>query len=137
MQLNNLKLGLKNGTGVTSLNVVGDCNYETNFAHKLFLTNTKASRLRKAFTNNSSANIKLSKSQLPKIGHSGRFLVKLLGPLLKTGLPLIRNVFKQLTESVLLSLELIAAATTTDAGIHNKLLESGVTTLMISNKKTE
>ena len=103
----------------------------------MFLTNTQVSRLQKAFTNNSSANIKLSKSQLPKIGHSGRFLVQLLGPLLKAGLPLISNVFKQLTESVLISLELIAAATATDAVIHNKLFGSGVTTLLISNKKNE
>ena len=46
-------------------------------------------------------------------------------------------MFKQLTESVLISLELIAAATATDAVIHNKLFGSGVTTLLISNKKNE
>ena len=63
-QLNKLKLGIKGGTEVTlkiSSNVVGDSNDENNFPHKLLLTNTQVSRLCKAFANNSSANIKLSK----------------------------------------------------------------------------
>ena len=71
LQINKLKLGIKNGTEVTmkvSLNVVGDSNDENNFSHKLLLSNTKISRIRKAFANNSSANIKLSKTQLHKIG---------------------------------------------------------------------
>ena len=41
-----------------SLNVVGDSNDENNFPHKLLLTNTQVSKLCKAFTNNSSTNIK-------------------------------------------------------------------------------
>ena len=64
-QLNKLKLGIKNGTEVTfkiSSKVVGDSNDENNFLHKLLLTNTPVSKLRKAFANGSSANIKLSKS---------------------------------------------------------------------------
>ena len=56
------------------------------------MTNTQVSDVRKAFSNGSSANIKLTKSQFHKIGHSGGFLGRLLGPLLRTGLPLIRNV---------------------------------------------
>ena len=71
LQINKLKLGIKNGTEVTlkvSSNVVGDSNDENNFSHKLLLSNTKISRIRKAFANNSSANIKLSKTQLHKIG---------------------------------------------------------------------
>ena len=43
--------------------------------------------LRKAFANGSSANIKLSKSQLHKIGKSGLLLGSLFGSLIKTGLP--------------------------------------------------
>ena len=70
-----------------SSNVTRDSNDENNFPHKLLLTNTQVSRLRKAFANNSSADIKLSKTQLHIIGQSGGFLGKLLGPLLKTGLP--------------------------------------------------
>ena len=56
--------------------------------HKLLLTNTQVSKLRKAFANNSSANIKLSKNELHIIGQSGGFLGKLSGPILKTGLTL-------------------------------------------------
>ena len=60
----------------------------------MLLTNTLVSKLGKAFANNSSANIKLSKTQLHKIGHLGEYLGRLLGPLLKTGLPLTKNVLK-------------------------------------------
>ena len=72
-QLNKLKSGIKNGTEVTlkiSPNVVGDSNDENNFLHKLLLTNTQVS---KAFANNSSGSLKLSKTQLHKIGQSGGF----------------------------------------------------------------
>ena len=63
-QLNKLKSGIKNGTEVTlnlSSNVIGNSNNETNFPHKLILTDRQISKLQKAFANNSSANIKLSK----------------------------------------------------------------------------
>ena len=83
LQLNKLKLGIKNSTEVTlkiSSNVVGDSINENNFPHKLALTNTQVSQLRKAFANGSSANIKLSKTQMHKIGQSGGFLGRLLGP---------------------------------------------------------
>ena len=86
-QLNKLKSGIKNSTEVTlklSSNVIGDSNDENNFPHILLLTNAKVSKLCKAFANNSSANIKLSKTRLHKIGQSGRYLGRLLGPLLKT-----------------------------------------------------
>ena len=56
-----------------SLDAFGDSNDENNFPHKLFLTNTQVSKLRKAFANNSLANIKLSKIQLPKTGQSEGF----------------------------------------------------------------
>ena len=72
--------------------MIGD--NETNFPHKLLLTNRQVSNLCKAFVNNSSADSKLSKTQLSKMIQSGRFLGKLLGQLLKTGLPLIKNVIK-------------------------------------------
>ena len=60
---------------------------ETNFPHKLLLTNRYISNLRKAFANHSSADIKWSKTQLSKMVQSGGFLGRLLGSLLKTGLP--------------------------------------------------
>ena len=49
------------------LNVVDDSNDENDIPHKLLLTNTQVPKLRKAFGNNSSANIKLSKTELHKI----------------------------------------------------------------------
>ena len=48
------------------------------------------------------------------------FLGRLLGPLLKTGLPLIKNVIKSLAKSFLIPLGLTAAASVADAGIHKK-----------------
>ena len=61
----------------------------------------------------------------------------LVGPLLKTGLPLIKNVITPLAKSVLIPLGLTAAASATDAGIHKKILRSGDTTLIISNNEME
>ena len=85
-----------------SSNVVGDSNGENNFPHKLLLTNTQVSKFCKSFANDSSADIKLSKTQLHKMGHSGGFLGRILGPLLKTGLPLVTNILKPLAKSVLI-----------------------------------
>ena len=79
-------------------------------------------RLCKAFANNSSAKIKLSKTQLHKIGQSRGFLGRILRPLQKTGLPLMKNVLKPLAKSVLIPLGLTAAASATDAAIHKKCL---------------
>ena len=137
-QPNKLKSGMKNGTGVTlkiSSNIVGDSNDENNLPHNYLLTNTQVSKVRKTFANNFSANIKLSKTQLHKIGQSGGFLGRLLGPLLKTGLPLIGNVLKPLAKSVLIPLGLTAPASATGAAIHRKMFGSGNTTLIISNKE--
>ena len=84
---------------------------------KLLLTNTKVSKFGKAFANSSSGNIKLSKTQLHKIGQSGRFLGRLLGALLKTSLSLMKNVLKKLAKSVLIPSGITAAASATDAAI--------------------
>ena len=62
-------------------------NNEIDFPHKLLLTNRQVSNLRKACANHLSANIKLSKPQLLELIKSERFLGRLLGPLLKNGLP--------------------------------------------------
>ena len=51
---------------------------------------------------------------------SGKFVGRLLGPLLKTKLPLMKNVIKPLAKSVLISLGLTTAASTADSGIHKK-----------------
>ena len=65
--------------------MIGDSNGEANFPHKLLLTDRQISSIRKAFWNNSSADIKFSRTQLSKMIQSGGFLGKLLGPLLKAG----------------------------------------------------
>ena len=120
-QFNKLKSEIKNVTEVTlklSSNVIVNSNDRNDFLNNLLLTNTQVSRLRKAFANNCSANIKLSKIQLPKIGPWGGLPGRLLGPLLKTGLPLMKNVLKTLPKSVLIQLGLTAAASATDGTIH-------------------
>ena len=112
-QLNKLKSAIKKESEVVlrlSPNMIDD--NETNFPHELLLTN------------HASTDIKLSKSQLSKMIQSGGLLGRLLGPLLKTGLPLIKNVIKILAKSVLIPLGLTATASAADAGIHKKILGS-------------
>ena len=68
-QRNKLKSTIKNQTDAVlrlSSNVVGNSNNETNFSHKLLLTNRQILSLRKAFANHTSVDIKLSKAQLTK-----------------------------------------------------------------------
>ena len=76
--------------------MIGDSNDETNFSHELLLTDRQVSTIRKAFSNNSSANIKFSKTQLSKMIQSGGFLGNLLGPLLRAGIPLMKSVITPL-----------------------------------------
>ena len=83
-QLNKFKSVIKNETEVVSRlssNMIGD--NETNFLRKLLLTNRHVSNLRKTFANNSSTDIKLSKTQLSKMIQSRGYLGRLLDPLLK------------------------------------------------------
>ena len=114
-QLNKLKSAIKNKTKVVlilSSNMIGD--NETNFPHKLLLTNIQVANLRKAFANYLSVDIKLSKTQLSKMIQWGGFLGRLLGPLLKTGLLLIKNVINSLANSVLIPLGLTATVSAAD-----------------------
>ena len=78
----------------------------------------------------------LLKTRLQRIEQSGGFLERLLGPLLKTGLPSMKNVPKPLAKSVLIPLGLIAAASTTDAAIHKKMFRPDTATLIISHRET-
>ena len=120
--------------------MVGNSNDNTNFPHELLLTNRQVENICKAFAKNTSTDIKLSKTQLSKMKQSGGFLGRLLGPLLKTGLPLMKSVIKPLAKSVLIPLGLTAAASAADAGIHKKILGSGHnnnTTLIISNDEMD
>ena len=69
---------------------------------------------------------------------SGGFLGRLLSPLLRTRLPLMKSIIKPIAKSVLVRLGLTAGASAADAGIHKKILGSGHnTTLIISNDEME
>ena len=129
-QLNKLKSAIKNEADVNlrlSSNMIGYSDDETNFPHKLLLTNRQVANLRKAFAKHTSADIKLSKAQLTKM-QKGE-LLRFLAPSLKSGLPLLKRVIKPLG-----ILGLTAAASATDAARNKKVLGSGNhTTLIISN----
>ena len=84
--------------------MIGNSDDETNFLHKLLLPNRQVTNFRKAFTNHTSTDIKLSKTQLSKMIQSRGFLGRLLGLLLKTGLPLMKNVTQSLGKGVLIPL---------------------------------
>ena len=128
-QLHKLKSSIKNVTDVVlriSSNMVGDSNDNTNFPHELLLTNRQVANIRKAFTNHSSTDIKLSKTQLSKMIQSGGFLGKLLGKLAGPAMPLAKNV--------LAPLGLSAAMSAIDGSIKKKMLGSGT---IISNDEMD
>ena len=72
--------------------MIGNYNDKTNFSHKVLLTDRQIS--------------KVCKTELSKIVQSRGFLDRLLAPLLKTGLPLIKNIFMPLTKNILILLGL-------------------------------
>ena len=131
-QLNKLKSAIKNESDVVliiSSSMVGDSNDNTNFSHKLLLTDRQVANIRRAFSNNLSRDVKFSKTQLLKMMQSGGFLgnllKKLAGPLMKVAMPLAKNV--------LAPLGVTAAMSAIDGSIGKKMLGSGTTTLIISN----
>ena len=87
------------------------------YPHKTLLADRQGSKLHKAFANNSLAKMQLSKTELSKKVQSPRLLAGILGPLLKTGLPFIKNVLKPLAKSTLIPPGLTTAASATDAAI--------------------
>ena len=112
-QLNKLKSSIINKTEIVSRlssNMFDNSDDENNFPPKLLLTNRQVAILHKAFANNSSTDINLSRTRLSEMMQSGGFLGRLLGPLIKTGLRLIKNVIKPLAKSVLIPFGLTAAA---------------------------
>ena len=104
---------------------------ENDLPHELLLTTRQKAKLRNAFNNNMSTDLKLSKAQISKIIQSGGFLGSLLSkladPLMKVAIPLAKNV--------LAPLGITAAASAIDAGIQTKMHGSGTTTLIISNEE--
>ena len=88
--------------------------------HELLLATWQKAKLRNSSNNNLSTDLKLSKTQISKIIQSGGFLGRLFSPLLKTGLPLMKNVMKPLAKNILIPFRLTVAASAADAGIHKK-----------------
>ena len=129
-QLNKLKSAIKSETDMIfrlSSNMIGNSVDETNFPHRLFLTNRQVADLRKAFANHTSTDIKLSKVQLTKM-RKGEFL-RFLAPLLKSGFPLLKSVIKPLG-----MLELTAPTSATDAAINKKIFGSGTTLIILNDE---
>ena len=81
-QLRKLKKAVKNKTG-TTLRISLKIFNGNHLPHELLLTTRKKTKVRNAFNNNMSTDLKLSKAQISKIIQSGGFLGRLLGPLLK------------------------------------------------------
>ena len=129
-QLKKLKAAVKNKTG-TTLRMSLKMLVGNDLPHELLLTTRQKTKLRNAFDNNMSTDLKLSRAQISKIRQSGGFLgsllSKLAGPLMKVAITLVKNV--------LAPLGIAAAASAIDAGIQNKIHDSGTTTLLISNEE--
>ena len=89
-----------------------------NLPHELLLTTRQITKLENAIQNNMSTNVKFSKAQISKIIQSGGFSGRLLSPLLKTALPLLKLVIKPLGLS-----GLTAASSAIDGGIQKVVLE--------------
>ena len=111
-QLNELKSAVKNRQG-TTLRINARMFSANNLPHELLLTTRQTTKLKNAIENNMSTYIKLSKAQISKIIQPSGILGKLLDPLLKTVLPLIKIIIKPLPKSVLIALGLTAAASAT------------------------
>ena len=105
--------------------------YGNDLPHDLLLTTRQRTKLRNAFNNNMSTDLKFSKAQIFKIiqseGFLGSLLSKIAGPLIKVTVPLAK--------SILAPLGITAAASAIDAGIQNNIHGSGTTTLIISNEE--
>ena len=110
-----LKTAAKDKTG-TTLRISLKMFNGNDLPHELLLTTRQKTKLRNAFNNNMSTDLKLSKAQISKIIQSGEFLgsllSKLAGPLIKVAIPLAKNV--------LAPLGITAAASAIDAGIQKK-----------------
>ena len=114
-QIKKIKDAVKDNTE-TTLRINLRMFDENDLPHELLLTARQKTKLRNAFNNNISADIKLSKAQISKIIQSGGFLglllSKLAGPLMKVAIPLAKNV--------LAPLGITAAASAIDVGIQKK-----------------
>ena len=128
-QLSKLKTAVKNKQG-TTLRMNARMFNGNNLPHELLLITRQTTEQRNAIENNLQTDIKLSKAQISKTIQSKGLLGKLLDPLLKTGLPLLKSVIKPLG-----LLGLTAASSAIDTGVQKKIYGSGTTTLVISNEE--
>ena len=116
-QLKKLKTAVKHKTG-TTLGISLKMFNGNNLPHELLLTTRQKTKLRNAFNNDMSTNLKLSKAQISKIIQSGGFLgsllSKLASPLMKIAIPSAKNL--------LVPLGIAAAASAIDAGIQKKYM---------------
>ena len=130
-QLNKLKSAVKKRQGLTLRMNIKMVNW-INLPHDLLLTRQKKTKLRNAFENNISTDVKVSKALISKIIQSGGFLGSLLskleGPLMKVAVPWAKYV--------LVPLGITAAASAIDLGIQKKIHGFWTTTLIILNEKT-
>ena len=116
-QLKELRTAVKNKTG-TTLRMSSKMLDGNDLPHELWLITQQKTKLRNAFNNNMSTDIKLCRDQIFKIIHSGGFLGSLLstlaGPLMKVAVPLAKTI--------LATVGITAAASTNDAKIHKKYM---------------
>ena len=128
IQLKKLKTTVKDKTG-TTLRISLKMFAGNDLPRELLLTTRQITKLRNAFNNNMSIDLKLSKAQISKIIQSGGFLglllSKLSGPLMKVAISWAKNV--------LAPLGITAPASAIDAGIQKTIHSSGTATLIISN----
>ena len=98
-QLKKLKTDVKDKRGTTLRMNIKMFN-GNDLPHELLLTTRQKAKLRNAFNNNMSTDLKISKAQISKIiqsgGFSGSLLSKLAGPLMKVAIPLAKNVLARL-----------------------------------------
>ena len=128
-ELRKLKTAVKDKTG-TTLGISLKMFDGNDLPHELLLTTRQKTKLRNAFNNNMSTDLKLSKAQISKIIQSGEFLGSLLS---KLAGPLMKAI--SLAKNVLAPLGITAAASAIDTGIQMKIHGSGTTTLIISNEE--
>ena len=130
-KLKKLKTAVKNKTG-TTLRINLKMFNGNNLPHELLLTTRQKTKVRNAFNNNMSTDLKLSKAQIFKIiqsaGFLGSLLSKIVGPLMKIAIPLAKNV--------LATLGITVAASAINSRIQKKKIHgSGNMTLIISNEE--
>ena len=124
-----MKTAVKSKTGTTlsmSLKIF-DGN---DLPHELLLTTRQITKLKNAFNNNISTDLKLLKLKFQNNSVwrvLGALLGKLPGPLIKVAAPS--------TKDILAPLGITATASGINAGTQKKLHGSGTTTLIISNKE--